>query len=49
MSHFHESCNICTLHVIDIAIRLSTIFNALSVDVTHNFVKSAVYFFSSPA
>ena len=36
MSNFHEACDICTFYIVDVAVRLCTVFNALLVDIMHD-------------
>ena len=49
MSYLHETGNICTLHVVDVAISFCTIFHALFVDAEHNAVQLFIHFGSTPA
>ena len=38
VGHFHETGDVCTLHVVDVAVCFSTIFHTLFVDTEHDAV-----------
>ncbi len=49
MSHLHETCDICSLHVVDVAIRFCPIFYALSMNSVHDGVEFFIHFGCTPA
>lgn len=49
LSDLHESGDICTLNIIDVAVWLSTVLDACLVDVRHDAVKFLVNLSRAPA
>lgn len=48
IGYFHEACDVCSLHVVDVAVGFSAVFNALGVDILHDRVETRVYFLFTP-
>ena len=44
VGHFHEAGNVGALHVVDVAIRLCSVFYALVMDIVHNAMELFVDF-----
>ena len=49
ISNLHEAGYVSTLHVVDVTISLSTILNAVLVNVVHDALQVVVNFLRSPA
>ena len=48
LGYLHNACDVRSLYIVYIAVFFSTILHAVFVDVFHNVVQLAIYFFCTP-